>query len=80
MSSVCWFAVFMAGFSACRGFAQRLRPVDEGIKEDIRQVRLFGIMRCAGMRQSARRPAGNLGVRNGLNFKSWWGVRGLKKL
>lgn len=80
MSFACWFAVLMAGFNACRGFAQRLCPVDEGIKEDIRQVRLFGIMRCARMRQSDGRPAGNLGVRNGLNLKSLRGVRGLKKL
>lgn len=51
MSSVSWFAVLMAGFSASDGFVQRFCPVDEEIKEDIRKVRLFSITRCAGVKQ-----------------------------
>lgn len=41
-------------------FAQRLCPLDGGIKEDIRQVQVFGIMRQAAMWQNAGKPAGNL--------------------
>lgn len=50
MSSVCWFAVLMAGFSACQVFAQRLCPVDGESKRILDKLD-FSIMRCAGMRQ-----------------------------